>query len=83
MQWRVLYDDIRESGDEGGLSCQDSVVEKDVGHEAQKPRGGIAVSGSGSTAVSIAESTSVICPPSDIKFYDESAPPRVVTMEVR
>jgi WD40 repeat protein/Ca2+-binding EF-hand superfamily protein len=83
MQWRVLYDDIRESGDEGGLSCQDSVVEKDVGHEAQKPRGGIAVSGPGSTAVSIAESTSVICPPSDIKFYDESAPPRVVTMEVR
>jgi microtubule-associated protein-like 6 len=33
MQWRCVYDMSRESGDEGGLSCEDSEVERDAGHE--------------------------------------------------
>jgi WD40 repeat protein/Ca2+-binding EF-hand superfamily protein len=72
MQWRVFYDDIRESGDEGGLSCQDSAAEKDVGYEAQLK----------SAKPYTPENISVICPPSDIKFYDESVPQQEAVMEV-
>ena len=28
MQWKCVYDAARESGDEGGLSCEDSDVDK-------------------------------------------------------
>ena len=31
LQWKVVYDEARESGDEGGKSCEDSEVEKDGG----------------------------------------------------
>jgi hypothetical protein len=33
MKWRAVYDDARDSGDEGGMSCEDSEVERDGGHE--------------------------------------------------
>lgn len=33
LQWKVVYDDTRESGDEGGASCEDSEVERDGGHD--------------------------------------------------
>ena len=33
MQWKCVFDSTRESGDEGGLSCEDSEVERDGGHE--------------------------------------------------
>ena len=33
LQWRVIFDTTRESGDEGGISCEDSEVERDAGHE--------------------------------------------------
>lgn len=33
LQWKCQYDDVRESGDEGGLSCDDSEIERDGGHE--------------------------------------------------
>jgi len=31
LQWKVVYDEARESGDEGGKSCEDSEVERDGG----------------------------------------------------
>ena len=33
MQWKCIYDGTRESGDEGGRSCEDSDIEIDGGHE--------------------------------------------------
>lgn len=33
FQWKCVYDVSRESGDEGGLSCDDSEIERDCGHE--------------------------------------------------
>lgn len=33
LQWKCVYDDSRESGDEGGMSCDDSEEERDAGHE--------------------------------------------------
>lgn len=33
LQWKCVFDTTRESGDEGGLSCEDSEVERDAGHE--------------------------------------------------
>jgi len=36
MQWKCLYDNTRESGDEGGRSCDDSEMEIDGGHELSK-----------------------------------------------
>jgi len=33
MQWKCVYDDAKESGDEGGRSCDDSDVEKIGGQE--------------------------------------------------
>ena len=35
MQWKCIYDQSRESGDEGGVSCNDSQIEMDGGHEFQ------------------------------------------------
>lgn len=36
MQWKCLYDCTRESGNEGGKSCDDSEIEIDGGHELSK-----------------------------------------------
>ena len=36
MQWKCLYDGTRESGDEGGRSCEESEIEIDGGHELTK-----------------------------------------------
>ena len=33
LQWKCVFDTTRESGDEGGLSCEDSEVDRDGGHE--------------------------------------------------
>lgn len=33
FQWKVVFDETRESGDEGGVDCEDSEVERDGGHE--------------------------------------------------
>jgi WD40 repeat protein len=33
LQWKCVYDSAKESGDEGGLSCDDSEVDRDAGHE--------------------------------------------------
>jgi microtubule-associated protein-like 6 len=33
LQWKCIFDTTRESGDEGGISCEDSEVERDAGHE--------------------------------------------------
>ena len=33
MQWKCIYDQTRESGNEGGLSCDDSQVDMDCGME--------------------------------------------------
>lgn len=33
LQWKCVFDTTRESGDEGGLSCEDSEVERDAGRE--------------------------------------------------
>lgn len=33
FQWKCIYDNTRESGDEGGLSCEDSDVERNGGRE--------------------------------------------------
>ena len=35
LQWKCVFDSTRESGDEGGLSCEDSEVERDAGREFQ------------------------------------------------
>jgi WD40 repeat protein len=32
-QWRLVYDNNRESGDEGGISCDDSEIERDGGND--------------------------------------------------
>lgn len=32
-QWRLIYDNNRESGDEGGISCDDSEIERDGGND--------------------------------------------------
>jgi WD40 repeat protein len=32
-QWKLIYDNNRESGDEGGLSCEDSELERDGGND--------------------------------------------------
>ena len=34
MQWKVIFDDARESGNEGGKSCDDSGIEFDAGRIA-------------------------------------------------
>lgn len=33
LQWKCLYDTARESGDEGGISCDDSELDRDGGNE--------------------------------------------------
>lgn len=33
FQWKCIYDESRESGDEGGISCDDSEIERDCGCE--------------------------------------------------
>ena len=33
LQWKCIYDTGRESGDEGGISCDDSELERDGGNE--------------------------------------------------
>lgn len=38
MQWKCIYDDPKDSGDEGGLSCDDSDVERTGGHEFKAKR---------------------------------------------
>jgi len=36
LQWKCIFDTTRESGDEGGLSCEDSEVDRDAGHEVKE-----------------------------------------------
>ena len=74
LQWKCVYDGAKESGDEGGLSCEDSEVERDAGHEY--PKGAIARkkdflsagekkdAGGGTNPPESPQWTSMICPPS-------------------
>lgn len=75
LQWKCKFDMIRESGDEGGKSCADSVAERDCGHDGSRMDKYLASPTS--------ESISVICPPSDIKDFNDSTPTTNVDLEVR
>jgi WD40 repeat protein len=62
MQWRCLYDNTRESGDEGGRSCEDTEMEIDGGHELA--RSALRVSGVAASALpsgTVAMLTSALC----------------------
>lgn len=76
LQWKCVYDEARESGDEGGLSCEDSAAERDVGCE------GAGVVRKSAPPEEIPHWQTVISPPSDVVDYDESAPPLKGEFEV-
>lgn len=72
LKWRVVYDDGRESGTEGGLSCEDSGVERDGGHEYKD---GEMVLNTKLAAGQIQQWISNIAPPSTVKAeVDDSKP---------
>lgn len=71
LQWRCVYDDARESGDEGGLSCDDSEEDRDAGHEF--PETAISRRLPAPSAQTTAWMSSVI-PPSIIRDDDLSRP---------
>ena len=69
MQWKCLYDNARESGEEGGLSCDDSDLETIGGKEfiyKSKP--------SNENAIANPQWVTNIAPPSDILDDDETVP---------
>jgi WD40 repeat protein len=68
FQWKVLYADSKESGDEGGLSCDDSAAENEVGFESRHKEEGPY------EALDMTDKQSIVCPPSDMIEADESSP---------
>ena len=75
MQWRCIYDNSRESADEGGISCEDSEVERDGGRE---PRAVVPVRRSTGLAQPW---LSAVIPPTNIEDDDQSPPAVVVEPE--
>ena len=68
MQWKCVYDTARESGEEGGLSCEDSDIERIGGHEA------IIVTSSTENITTNPQWLTNIAPPSDLRDDDVSIP---------
>lgn len=98
MQWKCLYDNSRESGDEGARSCEDSEMEIDGGHELT--RTALRVSGINASLVPHDSSTapaaehkvseekhlsnwySMVCAPSNIRDDDQALPSVKIDMDV-
>ena len=70
LQWKVVFDEVRESGEEGGVDCEDSEVERDAGHEVKD--GVIQRVTDNYGKVPLWHSS--IAPPSDIQEDDLSPP---------
>jgi microtubule-associated protein-like 6 len=69
LQWKCIYDTTRESGDEGGISCEDSDVNRTGGHEFK-----IAKKKKVTNFSSTKPWQSTIYPPSDVKENDSNVP---------
>lgn len=72
FQWSVVFDEVMESGEEGGVDCEDSEVDRDAGHEF--PDKAIVRSSDNYGKVPLWHSA--ITPPSDIQDEDP-APPKM------
>jgi microtubule-associated protein-like 6 len=96
LQWKCLYDNTRESGNEGGRSCEESEMEIDGGHELTQTA--LRVSGVAANAVpldgagsieqktpeeSLANWYSMICAPSTIHDDDQAVPDAKFELEVK
>ena len=70
LQWKCMFDGTKESGDEGGASCNDSEVERDAGHEIKD---GVVVRHTDNFGRSPGWITA-IAPPSDVKDDNTTGP---------
>jgi hypothetical protein len=97
MQWKCLYDNTRESGDEGARSCEDSEMEIDGGHELSRTAlrvSGIVASAApleGSATAAEQKSSeerqlsnwySMVCAPSNIRDDDQALPDAQIELDV-
>ena len=73
MQWKLIYDNARESGDEGGLSCDDSELERDGGNGTLSLNDESARSSAPSGGQQQAWMSN-LTPPSQVKDDDHSQP---------
>lgn len=97
MQWKCLYDGTRESGDEGGRSCDESEIDIDGGHELTKTS--LRVSGVVASALAhgaaeggvvehksseekLSNWYSMICAPSNIVDDDQRTPNVKINLDV-
>jgi WD40 repeat protein len=69
MQWKCVYDAAKESGDEGGRSCEDSDVEKLGGQEFK-----IATKSKSASSEVNPQWITNIAPPSDLQDDDSRSP---------
>lgn len=77
MQWKCIFDNARESGDEGGLSCQDSGAEREVGIEGSAFGKNIR-----EPTEQVPQWQTSICPPSDQVEFDDTIPSQRLDIEV-